>query len=304
MNYSTIRVLKYAGKDFWRNIWLSIVTITVLTLALLSVNILISLKAISGGVMNSVQNKVDISVFYKSGAPRAAINNFQQKMKQLPEVKEVIFVAKEQALENFKEKHKDDQAVMEALKEVEKNPLLDATIVRANGIDGYKSILGFINLQEYQNIIKFQNYTDHQKIIERVSAISAKVEKISITLTLIFAIIAVLIVFNAIRVTIYTHREEIAVMRLVGASNSFIRAPFLAEGVLYSSMAIAATGVILYIVFLAVAPYLSAFLETYSVDLLAYFKSNLLLIFLSEFCAVILLNVISASLAMRRYLKV
>lgn len=304
MSYSFIRAIKFAFKDFWRNIWLSLVTVTVLILAILSVNILISLNAVSETVITAVKEKVDISIFMKPDVEQVQIANLQEKLKSMPEVKEVIFISKDEALEEFKSKHQDDPRILEALKEVEKNPLSDSLIVKAKDIDHYKTILNFVNLSENQEIIKYQNYTDHEKIISRVSAISTKVEKVGIGITAIFSLIAILIVFNAIRVMVYTRREEIAVMRLVGASSSFIRLPFLLESVIYALFAIVIATVILYAIFGAISPYLSVFLEAYNFNLIEYYNSNFLSIFAAELGAAVLLSIISSGVAIGRYLKV
>ncbi len=304
MNYSFFRIIKFAIQDFYRNFWLSIVTITVLILALFSVNILVSLNAISDSVISSVKDKVDVSVFFQAETPQAVIDNFQQKIVAMDEVDSVLFIGKNEALDSFKEKHSDDPALMEALKEVEQNPLLDALIVKATDTAGYNKILSTLNLPENQEVIKYQNYTDHEKIINRVSVLSDKIRKFSLSLTVIFSIIAILIVFNAIRVTIYTHREEIAVMRLVGASNSFIRAPFLVEGIIFALVSVCLASIALYVCFIALTPYLSGFLETYNFSLIGYYQANFWQILLSQIGAVILLNIVSAGVAIGKHLRV
>ncbi|MBT4722507.1 FtsX-like permease family protein [Candidatus Falkowbacteria bacterium] len=304
MKFTFHRALKFAFQDFARNIWLSLVTITVLVLALLSVNILVSLDAISDSVVQSVEDKVDVSVFFNQDVEPETINNFTQKINNMSEVEEAIFISKEDALVSFKEKHKDDPKILEAIDEVEKNPLLDALIIRAKDVNDYNQILGVLKLEENQEIIKYQNYTDHEKIIAGVEMISNKVEKISIALTMIFVFIAILIVYNAIRVTIYTHKEEIAVMKLVGASNSFVKWPFLLEGVIYSVFSTVFAFLLLYIIFGAVGPYLSDFLEAYNFDLIKYYNSHFAFIFLSQLIGVIILNVISSAVAVGKYLRV
>jgi cell division transport system permease protein len=303
MNYSFFRAFKYAFLDFWRNVWLSLVTITVLVLALLSVNVLISLNAISDSIIYSVEEKVDVTVFFLSETEVAQINNFRQRVDNLPEVSSTLFFPKDEALIDFREKHKDDPKILEALNELEDNPLLDALIIRASSLDDYNKILTFITLEENQEIIKYQNFTDHEKIIAGVKAITSKVEKVSIVLTAIFAFIAILIVFNAIRVTIYTHREEIEVMKLVGANNWFIRLPFLLEGVIYSVFASVIAFILLYAVFGAIGPYLSDFLQTYNFSLVDYYNGNLWKLFGIQLLATIVLNIISSAIAMGRYLR-
>jgi len=207
--HSFLRALSFALKDFWRNIWLSLVTITVLILALLSFNILISLNAVSTKVVAAVKERVDVSVFFKPQVQQAEIDNFREKLKKMPEVKDVKFISKEKALEDFRALHKDDPKINEALTELEKNPMVDTVVIKASTLDDYNKILTFIKLDSNQELIKYQNFTDHQKIIDRINSISDKVKKISIAVTAIFSLIAILIVFNAIRVMLYTYKEEI-----------------------------------------------------------------------------------------------
>ncbi len=304
MNYSFFRALRYAFKDFGRNFWLSLVTITVLVLALLSVNILVSLNALSQTVISAVKEKVDISVFIKPEVEQIKVANFEDKLKKRPEVKEVVFVSKEVALADFKERHKEDPKILEALKEIEKNPLADTLIVKAKSIDDYKNILNFINLEENQEIIKYQDYTDHETIISRVNDISRKAKEVSLTITFVFTVIAILIIFNAIRVSVYTRREEVAVMRLVGASSSFIRLPFLLESVIFGLFAVLIAFGILYASFSFISPYLEALLVNYSFNLVDYYNQNILVLFASEAGAVILLSVLSSAVALGRYLKI
>jgi cell division transport system permease protein len=301
--HSFLRALSFALKDFWRNIWLSLVTITVLVLALLSFNILISLNAVSGKIVDSVKERVDVSVFFKPEVQQAQIDNFREKVKQLPEVKEVKFISKETALENFRILHKDDPKINDALKELEKNPMVDTVVVKASNIEDYNKILDFIKLDSNQEIIKYQNFTDHQKIIDSINSISNKIKKISLAITGIFVLIAILIVFNAIRVMLYTYKEEITVMRLVGASAWFIRLPFLLESVLYSIFATGLAFLLLYAIFGALGPSLAAFFSSYNFNLIQYYNEHFLVIFFSQLGAVVFLNIVSSGIAIRRYLK-
>ncbi len=304
MKHTFFRAFKFAFQDFWRNIWLSLVTVTVLVLALLSVNVLISLNAISNSIINSVEKKVDISVFFKENVTEAQVDNFQEKIKSMSEVEESVYISKEKALADFREKHRGDKSIMEALRQVEENPLLDALVIRAKSTDDYSRILSTLSMGKNQELIKYQNYTDHKKIIEKVSVLRDKVKTFSISLTAIFSLIAVLIVFNSIRVMIYTHREEIAVMRLVGASNSFIRAPYILESVIYVIFAFIIAMIFLYVIIGATGPYLNDFLQTYDFSLLNYYAENFFVIFGAQFLAVVVLNIVSSGIAIGRYLKI
>ena len=137
MNHSFWRILRLAFKDFWRNIWLSLVTITVLVLAILSVNVLVSLGAITDSIVGSVEDKVDISVFFKPNVGQATIENFEQKVLTMNEVKQTLFVSKEQALDEFKEKHTLKIKVLKTEHIIQ----LKAITERKNDFDDIRTIL-------------------------------------------------------------------------------------------------------------------------------------------------------------------
>jgi len=304
MFVATLRIIKFAFQDFWRNIWLSLVTISILILALLSVNVLIFMNAMTDEVIQSVQEKIDVSVYFKESASQAEIDNLQTKLSELPEVREVVFVSKDEALEKFKEKHKDNQKIQETLQEIGENPLLNSVIIKANSTEEYDAVIAFLENPEYSNLIQDKNFTDHRLIIDRINSVTNKVEKFGITVSIIFGIIAILIVYNAIRVTIYTHKEEIGVMRLVGATNWFIRTPFLIGSLLYAVLAVGLTVAILYPALGFIQPYFNNLLADYGFDLVAYFNSHFLLIFGAELLGVIILTVISSGMAIGKYLRV
>lgn len=304
MFVATIRVIKFAIQDFWRNIWLSLVTVSILTLALLSVNVLIFMNAMTDEVISSVQEKIDVSVYFKETTTQAEIDNMKSKILEMPEVREVVFVSKQEALEKFKEKHKDNPKIQETLQEIGENPLTDSIIIKANSVKDYDSVLAFLENPEYSSLIQDKNFTDHRLIISRINEITNKIEKFGITLSIVFGIIAVLIVYNAIRVIIYTHREEIGVMRLVGATNWFIRTPFLVESLIYAILALVITIAVLYPILGLIQPYFNNLLANYGFDLVAYFNNHFFLIFGIELISVIILTVISSALAIGKYLRV
>lgn len=297
------RIIKFALQDFWRNFWLSLVTITVLILALFSVNILIGLNAISESVIASVEEKVDINVLFNKDVEQASIENFKTFLNNIEEIDSYQYFTKQEVLENFKQENIDKPDIQEALAEATENPFNDTIIIKAQKTSDYDKIIQKILSSEYEKIIE-KNFSDPQKIIAFVENTTSKIQKFGLLLTLMFSIIALLIVFNTVRVIIYTHKEEIGVMRLVGATNWFIRTPYLMEATLYALLAMVVKIGLLYLALYFAQPYLVSFLQYYNFDLIAYFNSNFINIFGLELVFSVLLTIISSSFAIRKYLKV
>ena len=157
---------------------------------------------------------------------------------------------------------------------------------------------------KYNQLILDKNFDDHKVYIEKIKSLSDNLKKIGFSLSAVFILIASLIVFNTIRVAIYTHRQEIAVMKLVGATNWFVQGPFLLEAIFYGVIACVLAIIIVYPLIGFVQPHLNNFFLTEEFSLINYFNDNFWLTFGLELLAVILLNIISSSIAIRRYLKV
>lgn len=304
MLYSFYRIFKFAGQNFWRNIWLSLTTIVIITLALVSVNILATFQIFVQKAVAAVQDKIDVSVYFQATATEAQIDEVKSYLLTLSQVKSADYIPPSEALARFQTEHRNDPKILEALQELEQNPFLPALNIKTHRLGDYPLILGILDDPQYSSLIQEKNFEDHRVIIEKIDRIAEKVQRIGLFVILIFVGIAILIVFNAIRVAIYTHREEIGIMRLVGASNWFVRLPFLMESVFYSIIAwLFGIAAFLLLLFLF-QPYFSALLDAPALNLLTYFQQNFLQIFGLELIVVILLNIATSSLAIGKYLKV
>jgi cell division transport system permease protein len=300
---SFVRVTKFAWQDFFRNFWLSIVTMTILILALFTVNLLIVFNLVAKTAINSIESRVDINVYFKPDISADQVQNIQKYLQTLEQVKEVNYISKEQALEDFKNKHKDDPEILESLEEIEKNPLGASLIIKAKNGSDYPVILDSLQTPQYGSLIESKNFEDHKSVIERINGITSRVSKGVILVAIIFALISILIIFNAIRMAIYTHREEIIAMKLIGATNFFVETPFLLQGVIYAVLSLLVTILILYPLLGFLRPYLQLILEG-DFNVVSYFNQNFLLIFGLELLGAIALNLISSFVAVKRYLKV
>ncbi len=298
------RVIKFSLQDFWRNFWLSAATIAVLVLTLISVNFLILLNALTGTAIAEVKEKIDVSIYFKKDVSESQIGNIRSYLLSLPQVKTVEYISRDYALATFEKKYQKNQAILESLKEIEENPLGATLIIKVHDPKDYPTILKVFDDPQYENIIQDKNFDDHELVIKRIESISDKARKTGVGITGVFAVVAVLIGFNTVRMAIYTHREEIGIMKLVGAANWFVRSPYIINGVFYGLFAVLFAIIIIYPLVGFAEPYLAGFFENSNFNLLEYFTENFLKIFGWQFAGIVFLNMVTSSLAVGRYLKV
>jgi len=300
---SITRILKFAFQSFLRNIWLSVVTITIILLTILSLTSLIFINVLTDQAVTSVKNKVDISVYFEAGTDENQVSLVENQISNMNHVKAVQHLSADKALDMFRQTHATDDIIQEALAEIEENPLGPVLVVKADDIENYPVILEKINEFQIDELAKEVDYDDHKIIIERIELVSSKVKDFSLALSIIFAVISLLVVFNTIRIGIYVHKDEVSIMKLVGASNWFIRGPFVVESVLYAIFGCLIFWVIFYALIGFVNPLVAGFFAEIDFNIVQYLNSNFIFIFGFELLAIIVLNVFSSLLALSRYLR-
>jgi len=297
----TIRVIKFALQDFFRNFWLSLVTLTILILALLSVNLLIIFNLVATAAIDSVEDKININVYFKPEIKEDQIQNVQRYLQSLMNVKAVDYISREQALENFKIKYNDNAKIMETLVEIDDNPLGASLIIKAKTTEDYPVILANLEDPQYNNLIESKDFEDHRLFIAKITNITTKVNVAVVVVALIFTLISILIISNAIKMAIYTHRDEIVAMKLVGATNWFVRAPFLFQGIIFGLLSVLVTIILVYPLLGLMQPYVIA--ET-NFNIISYFNHNFIIIFSLEFIGAIIINLLSSYWSVNKYLNV
>jgi cell division transport system permease protein len=300
---SFLRVVKFAFQDLWRNIGLSFMTVFILVLMLLSVNTLWSLDVLTTQAVEAVKKQIDVSIYFVPQATDANVAEIKNYVQMFPEVVEVSVQSKEEVLTVFRERHKLQKEALDALDELGSNPFGPTMIIKTKEPQDYKKIIEALNIPEYSTIIEAKSFDNHEDAITRLQNITNRVERVGFGLTVLFALISFLIIFNTIRVAIVTQRVEISIKRLVGASNWFIRGPYLIESVVFTVVSIACTIGLVYLALRWVDPYLAVVLPN-GFSLTNYFYSNMLMLFGVQALAVLLLTGLSSALAMRRQLKV
>lgn len=302
-----IRILKFVFLDFWRNIWLSINTITIISLSLLSVNFLIIITILVNQAVVSVEDRVNISVYFKASASEAEVEAVNNRLQNEIKLKSSQIITPAEALERFQIRYQNDPEIIAALNELNKNPFSYGLVVQADKLADYALITGLLEEPAYTKLIEDKDFTDlatHERAIARVHAISRRAEQIGLGITLVLIFNSILVVLNAIRLNIYTHREEIAIMKLVGAPNWMIRSPFIGESLLYSFFAIIVTVLIFYPLIQFIEPFLQNLLGQPDFHIINYYLANFITLVGWQILGISALMVLASTLAIRRYLKV
>ncbi len=299
--YSTVRIIKFAVQNIWRNLGLSFMTVTILIVTLLSFNVFIAMSAMTRHAVETVKDKIDASVYFAPAAADAQVQEVQEFLRTFPEVKELTLKTRDEALAQFREKHKNNPDVMASLDELEGNPFGPTLVITTHEPGQYETVLKALTTPDLQKIIEGKTFDNNEGFIQRLQLITRRVEQFVLGITALFLLIAFLIIFNTIRVAIYTQREEISIKKLVGATNWFIRAPFLLDGVAYTLVSVGVAVALVFGILGFVDEYIQAVFNA-SFSLIAYFRANSL-IFVYEIAAVLFLTWLSSALAMRKYLR-
>lgn len=301
------RMIRSGFVNFWRNGFLSFSSIVVLTLSLLVIASLMFFSALSDRYMTDIKNKVDVNVYFALSAKEADILTLKKTIESLPEVASVTYISREQALAEFNRRHEDNTRILQGLQEIGTNPLPAALNIRAKEPSQYESVARFFEgknalSKDGTAFIESVNYNKNKVIIDRLGTIISVVEQVGFAISIILALVAIIISFNTIRITIYHARDEIKVMKLVGASNMFIRGPFVVSGMMAGFIAAVLTLIVLY----PIAYYTSQVTAVFSSDvtLLSYYISNFVQVVVVVAGSGVILGAVSSYLAVRRYLNV
>ena len=296
------RIFKYGWQNFSRGKWLSAATLVVIVLALIVFESLIIFTVITKTSLSLLQQKIDISVYFKPKTAEDEILKVKKAVEELPETADVEYVSRDKALAAFKEAHKDDAAISQALAELNENPLSPVLNIKAQKPDQYAAIARELERDSWKPITQKITYRQNQTIIDRLSKIIDITNRVGLILTILLTLTAIVITFNTVSLAIYSNREEIGIMRLVGAPNSLISGPYMVEGIIYGVMGAAISLLIFWPAIYWAAPYLKYFLA--DLDLRAYFFNHFFALVGYQLVFGIALGVISSNFAIQKYLKI
>lgn len=298
------RVFNFALADFYRNKGISIAAIFVLTITILLVTGLFFMRGASDYLVSAIQDKIDITAYFKEDTEEQDILNARDEiLKNSPNIKSVMYVSKEDALVEFMKKHKDSEALSKAIIEVGGNPFLPSlNIITTGSSSEYEQIANTLQSNQFSSIIEKVDFSEKKATIEKIFSITKSINRIGLFAGLILVLIAILVVFNTIKLIIDRSKDEISTMRIVGASNWFIKAPFVIEGGIFGLIAFIICLFITILMVYSMSRFLSAVMPGFS--LFGYFTSNFFIIILIQLVSGVGLGVLSSLVVVRKYLAV
>lgn len=298
------RTFREGMNNYRRNGWLTLATVSVLTLSLFIIS-LTGLLGFAGNIaLRNLQEKISISASFGADVSESRILSIKGDLERYKEVASVRYISRDQALEDFLAG--GDEVFTEAVAEIGENPLLASLVIKASSPEHYDLIARQLESSSYEDAIDTINYERNRQKIDALRDLTDRTRNIGLLIGGVFALIAVLITFNTIRLTIYSHRQEFEVMRLVGASNLYIRMPFFFEGIFYGLTAALVTVLLLAGIAFGLSENLGGLFAGILGDrsFFSVFLSFLWIFIPGTIIVSVVLGVVSSFIAIRRYLKV
>ncbi len=299
-------MITFGVQNFWRNIWLSVVTVIILTLNLFLMSLVVGLNVVGDQALAAVKEKVNLSVFFTATTSEEQVETIRQELLQKPEVKSIAKITRQQHLDDLKKAYPNSGLVNAAIELLGENPLGPGLVVTARSFDGYSGVVQALQDSKYETVIEDtgNDFEANRDVINTIDHTVGRLRIAAIWLNLFFALIAVLMVFNTIRVNIYTHSDEIGIMKLVGASDTFVRGPFVVTSMMYGLLAAILTTLIFVPILTVTNPFLNSFFAGYDINILGYYYSHVWLVLGLEVLVGCGLSVLSSLFAIGRYLRV
>lgn len=301
------RVCRAGFVNFWRNGFVSLASVLIMVITLFVIGSVLLSGALFSSSLEQIKQRVDVNVYFVTSAKEADILSVKKTLEAMPEVANVSYVSREQALADFKKRHENEETTLSALEELGENPLGASLNIKAKDPSQYEGVAAFLQSKDFLtkdgvSIVDSVNYKRNKEAINALTRFMNSAERLGFALTAVLVVISIVVAFNTVRLAIFVSREEISIMRLVGASNKYVRGPFVVTGLLYGLIAALITLVLLY----PVTFWLGRATENFftGINLFRYYLANF-----PQLGGIILLSgmamgAVSSYLAVRRHLKI
>jgi cell division transport system permease protein len=300
------RIIKNGFINFGRNVWLAIAAMAMMTITLTILLFAVVANATFSHTVDNLLSHIDVSFYLKDNVTAQQRQKLQDEIRHLPNVKSVSYTSKQQALKNYIADNVNNSDLLAAVSQTD-NPLPASLTIKPLDPNKLQDIQDFLE-RPSQTALQSDptNYSgDRKKAIDNITHATRFFQQAGIIGIIVFIIISMLIIFNTIRMAIFNRRDELIIMRLLGASTSFIRGPFIVETMLYGAVAAGISLIAVWTLFRIA----SSTLQASSLGLLdigyssRYFSDHLFSILTIQILVGILIGAASSGIATRRYLK-
>ena len=295
------RVIAEGWTSFKRTAWLTVATVLVLSLSLFIIGSTLFVGLSAGELLKRIEQNVNISVYFKNNVEEARILEIKAGIEQRPEIASVQYINKETALEKFSKENDGDEVISEALKEIGENPLFSSLVLTAKDQSYYEELSNYVEKNFEQEVDRI-NYGRNKIVIEKLGRIISTMEKIGLGLGGIFILISVLVTFSTIRMSLYSRKKEFDIMRLVGASNLYIKIPTIVEGMIYGLLSALVAMVFIAAITYGGIPVAGGIIP--KEEMIGFYVQNIWKVGLVVLISGLAIGVLSSLISIRKYLKI
>ncbi len=299
------RIVRAGSKNLFRNAWLSIAAIAVMVVALTIILLAVVLNVTARNAISELSKNLKVSIYLHEDVSDQRRQELEQALRASEYSASVEYISKDQAQSRFTQSFQNDQELLEGLMLAGADTLPASYEVGVSDLSRMQEIETIAGREDFSDIVESITLgrTDARRTIDRAASAQGFITRASVFSATVFTIVSVLIIFNTIRMAIFTRSEEIRIMKLIGATPSYIRGPFLVEASLYGIIAgLIAAGAV-YSIVLSIGSKIASqpeFAQTYSFFTL---PASVAMVLVCSVLAGILVGVFSSALAMERHLK-
>lgn len=303
MMLSLKRIVSAGVKNFTRQLGLSLATTFVMAITVALLTTFFYVDAMSREVFSNLQKQIGITAYFNQAAPSENILALKDKVKEMPGVQSVDYISREEAYKQFNEKYSDDKAVSKTIEIVGENPFPASFRIKAESLKAYEEVDSFLKADELKSLVEEVSYPRTEQMIKKIFAIASDVKNVGAGLAIFLAIIVFVIVSSTVHLAVHNLKEEIGIMKMMGASNWFVKGPYVVQGIICGL-----ASAFLSVGFFAVVSYFLApkvmVLVGGSFDLFAFYQANFFKILFFDLIIAVLMGGIFNYAAVRQYLKV
>ncbi len=297
---SLYRVIKTALISLWRNRGLSFVSTLIMVLTLVIISVFLSLNIVTNRVTDALENKIDMAAYIKDEASDDQITALKRMLSNRSDVLEIKYLSKQDALARWQERYRDNEKIKNVVSE-DNNPLPRSLEIKTKRTENLDDIAKLLSDQQFSYIIQELSYAKNRDIINRLVKITQFIKITGWSLSALFVVISIIVIYNTIRLTIFARSYEIEIMKLVGASDWYVRGPFIIEGLAYGIFATIIASVLMVLTFKFSMPYVREYLGEFSLGE-GYLGINIWFVIIAQLITGAVLGVSCSLLAVKKFL--